>query len=214
MIETTSSHRLWEKIEPIYGAIAAHPFNVELSQGTLSQERFEFYIIQDVTYLETLAEVLALLSQRAPSSKMRKQLKTFSKDAQAAADDLEKMFKKKNTEIAPSPACREYRDYLIAQATTAPFEESIASILPCFWIYRELGAQMAAMAKKGNPYSHWITLNSSQEYSEMTDKLIGLVDEISEKCSEVIFGLMESACECASIFEWRFWDDAYHMTKS
>ena len=48
---------LWQKINPFFHNIVSHPFIVELADGTLKCERFEFYIEQDVIYLKGLAKV-------------------------------------------------------------------------------------------------------------------------------------------------------------
>ena len=43
--------RLWESISDIYGAILAHPFITGLTDGTLPEQSFAFYVIQDALYL-------------------------------------------------------------------------------------------------------------------------------------------------------------------
>jgi thiaminase/transcriptional activator TenA len=56
---------LWSNITPIYDAILAHPFNQELMHGTLSRERFEFYIKQDALYLMDFAKALSVLAAKS-----------------------------------------------------------------------------------------------------------------------------------------------------
>ena len=46
---------LWRSIENIYAQILAHPFLRGLTDGTLSEERFRFYILQDAFYLREYA---------------------------------------------------------------------------------------------------------------------------------------------------------------
>lgn len=208
------SDRLWQSINPYYLIIAAHPFNVELEDGTLSRDRFDFYIRQDVSYLRVLAHVFALISNRAIKPHMGSLFLTFSKDAEKASDDLAALFldsSRKHTDVHLSPACKEYSDFLQTTVTSASLEESVAAVLPCFWIYRELSKAIAKIAKGDNPYLAWINLNASQDYSLMTDKVIALVDEIASQSTAKTFGLMEAVCQRSSHFEWRFWEDAYQM---
>ena len=47
---------LWAEIQPTYEAILDLPFNRELAAGTLSRERFIFYMVQDAHYLGARAK--------------------------------------------------------------------------------------------------------------------------------------------------------------
>ena len=57
---------LWRSIENIYAQILAHPFLRGLTDGTLSEERFRFYILQDAFYLREYARALSLAGVRSP----------------------------------------------------------------------------------------------------------------------------------------------------
>ena len=59
------SKKAWSAIESIYQAILEHPFNQELTAGTLAKERFYFYIKQDALYLVGFARALALAASKA-----------------------------------------------------------------------------------------------------------------------------------------------------
>ena len=52
------SREAWERIAPLYGAILELPFNRELAAGTLSRERFTFYMLQDAHYLTWFGRAL------------------------------------------------------------------------------------------------------------------------------------------------------------
>ena len=52
---------LWNSIEDIYDRILKHPFIQELIDGSLDEEAFRFYVIQDALYLRDYARGLALL---------------------------------------------------------------------------------------------------------------------------------------------------------
>ena len=51
--------------KPIWDAQLKHPFVVALGKGTLPKKNFKYYILQDARYLEELARIFALGSQRA-----------------------------------------------------------------------------------------------------------------------------------------------------
>ena len=57
---------LWRSIEGIYAEILAHPFLRGLTDGTLTEERFRFYVLQDAYYLREYARALSLTGVRSP----------------------------------------------------------------------------------------------------------------------------------------------------
>ena len=59
------SDAAWAGIGSVYDAILAHPFVTELAEGTLAEERFRFYMIQDALYLVEFSRALALTAARA-----------------------------------------------------------------------------------------------------------------------------------------------------
>src|SRR6266513_3372319 len=60
------SDEAWQQNAALREAIHRLPFNTELAAGTLSRERFRFYIVQDAIYLGQYARVLALAAAKAP----------------------------------------------------------------------------------------------------------------------------------------------------
>lgn len=205
--------RLWKKINPIYWGITSHPFNVELSNGTLSQERFNFYLRQDLSYLKDLSLVLADISKKAATPEWRDRLMSFSLDAIALEKDIHSIYLKgeTNQELEKTPACKNYISYLTKIAESASLEESLVAILPCFLIYRELFNKMAATAEDCNPYLNWIKTYCNPQYSDATDLVISEINKMACKCSAKVLKLMEDVFEKCALFEWQFWNDAYHM---
>jgi len=57
---------LWEENLDIYREILDHSFLTGLSEGTLSQEAFSFYMIQDAHYLREFARALSITASKAP----------------------------------------------------------------------------------------------------------------------------------------------------
>ena len=63
-METKWSISAWKAAEPVYEAILKLPFITELKEGTLSVERFNFYIGQDSLYINVYSRVLAHIASR------------------------------------------------------------------------------------------------------------------------------------------------------
>lgn len=209
------SESLWRIISPIYQQIIRHPFNAELAEGTLDEKRFIFYMEQDSYYLINFSRALALIAGRARSSKIIHRFLNFALGAFVAERELHASFLPSSSDddsVEPSPSCMAYTQFLIAPAVTAPLEEAIAAVLPCFWIYREVGRHVAEHCTQTNPYMRWIETYSSQEFSDGTDQAISLLDELASHCSIETLEHVKRAFEYSSLFEWYFWDDAYRMT--
>lgn len=209
------SDSIWEKTAPIYNQIIRHPFNAELAQGTLDRERFVFYVEQDAYYLKAFSRSLAFIAARAGTSPLIHQFLNYALGVLIGERELHAKFSSSGNwdNLEPTPACLAYTQFLIATAATAPLEEAIAAVLPCFWIYREVGLNIAANTIKNNPYHDWIETYSSVEFSEGTDRAIATMDEIASQSTAKTVSAMEKAFEYSSLFEWHFWDDAYHMIK-
>src|SRR5918912_2715823 len=60
------TNKLWHSITSIYDEILAHPFLQGLTDGTLTEERFRFYVLQDALYLREYARALSLAGVRSP----------------------------------------------------------------------------------------------------------------------------------------------------
>ncbi len=208
------SESLWQATLPIYQQIIEHPFNNELANGTLDLKRFVFYMQQDSYYLINFSRALAFIAGRAVSSKTTHQFLNFSLGALIAERELHANFLPPNYDcdkVEPSFSCMAYNQYLIATAVTASLEEAIAAVLPCFWIYREVGRHIAPHCIHDNPYMRWIETYSSQEFSDGTDQAIALLDELASQSSGEALERMRKAFEYSSLFEWHFWNDAYKM---
>lgn len=206
------SDSLWQANEQIYQSIIKHPFNIELMEGTLDENRFHFYLEQDAHYLIQFSRALAFIAARATSTNIIEQFLNCSLGVLVAERQLHDSFLRSNCDhISPSPACMAYCHYLIAIAASGSLEEAIAAVLPCFWIYREVGCQIFKHAVPSNPYRRWIENYSSPEFSEVTDRAICLLDEFAEGSSAKTLEKMKGAFENSTLFEWHFWNDAYNM---
>ena len=137
----------WATIEPIYQSIIEHPFNLELAKGTLEKEKFQFYIKQDSLYLVDFARALAVAASRAASPDELVLLVDFSKGAIIAERELHEFyfdFYGLKLDVEKAPGCFTYTHFLISTATNSSYEESLAALLPCFWILSSESAIFSA----------------------------------------------------------------------
>ena len=205
---------LWENIEEIYQAILALPFNQELMAGTLAQEKFEFYIVQDSLYLADFGRALGVLGSRSATANRMLDFWQFAQNAIVVERALHEGYIQQfniKAEAKRSPACSFYTNFLLATTTHRSYEEGVAGVLPCFWIYREVGNHIYAQATPNNPYQTWIDTYAGEEFSVAVDKAIAITDEVAERASPTARTRMTEAFVTSSRLEWMFWDSAYRM---
>ncbi|MPT48408.1 MAG: thiaminase II [Sphingobium sp.] len=208
---------IWEDVSPLRSAIIAHPFLSELADGTLAPESFRHYILQDSLYLAEYGRMLAIAAARAPDAAARLE---FSDGAKVAVQVEEVLHQSYFTQFGvdadmvrsarPSLACLGYTGYLATLAATRSYEELIAGILPCFWVYWEVGCIIKPRAVTPNRYSAWIDTYADPSFGEATQRVCALVDRAAERASADIRAKMAEAFRMTTRFEYMFWDSAYH----
>ena len=208
------SAKVFNDVQLLLQRICNHPFNAALCNGSLSKDKFIYYIQQDSLYLVDFARALALLAGRFTSPEKIALLLELSQGALLAERGLhEYYFHEFN--IAPSQekgfACLAYTSYLVERAATANLAEAMAALLPCFWIYAEVGKYIISKAIMPNPYAKWIETYSGDDFKQAVDKAIELTDELAALSGETERSSMYKAFMTASHLEYCFWDDAENI---
>lgn len=208
------STRVFEEIRPLLTRIFEHPFNAELAQGTLSRERFCGYMQQDSLYLVHFSRALAIAAGRSNEPARNEILIASSQNALRVERALHEHYFMEygipdRAEI--NPACLGYTSFILATAALGSLGEAVAALLPCFWIYREVGNRIKATAASPNPYEKWIATYSDAEFSVRVDRFIELVDALAAEAGEAERLRMKDRFMTASYFEYYFWDNAYRM---
>jgi len=204
----------------IIEAIKQLPFIIELIQGNLANDTFNFYLQQDVFYLSDYARALALIGARVENRHHCHQFLQFALEGIAAENNLHANYIARiqpKINVIPykiSPTCFTYSHYLVRLAALSPVEEAIAALLPCFTIYYEIGCFIAKNSKnKNNFYQEWIDMYTSKDFAESTQRMINIINQITATTSTLLQEKMLTAFVTASKLEWQFWHSAYHKEK-
>ena len=138
-------------------------------------------------------------------------------DADRAALDVDNAMAVENAtcdtrrEMKVSPTCLLYTSYLYSQFN-APVEVMAAAVLPCFWIYMEVGKFIFNNGNKdNNPFQAWIDTYVGEEFEKSVEKAVRICDELAEKCTEDQKNAMTDAFVTCSKMEWMFWESAYRL---
>jgi thiaminase (transcriptional activator TenA) len=213
---TGFSDRIWQRTTPLRDAIHALPFNRELAAGTLARETFQFYIVQDALYLDQYARALAIAGARGPDSATLRAFGHYAIEAIAVEQALHERYLRefgvdpeKIAEAEPSPDCLGYTSFLMATAYHEPWEVLVAALLPCFWLYWDVGSSIAKTAAPDNPYRAWIDTYADDGFGEAVRAVIAATDQAAAAGSDTGRDRMARAFIRSCQYEWLFWDGAW-----
>lgn len=213
----TFSEKAWERITPLYDKIINMPFNQELMEGTLEIEKFKFYMAQDAYYLGEFGKALSTLSGRLSDLNHVLAFSEFASGAIVVERALhESYFVEFGLPdlVKPSPTCLLYTNYLLNQASYSNVEVGVAAVLPCFWIYKQVGDHIYANHHhEGHRYQKWIETYAGEDFAQSVKLAIDITNALAERASPEAQEKMLEAFEMASKLEWMFWDSAYRMEK-
>lgn len=204
----------WDGIAAIRADTEALGFIRTLADGTLDRAHFLEYVVQDSIYLCAYARVLARLSEIAPSPEEQG---FWARSAHAAimgelelhrarlgdADD------RAGATPLPSATTNGYVNHLLA-ASTRGYAEAVAAVLPCFWMYADLGARLVngdidARARSAqHPYAEWIATYDNAEFAADTETAIGYVSAAAAAATPEIRERMWRAFAASAGWEREF----------
>lgn len=205
---------LFTAVQPLLQSIHAHPFNTELGAGVLAREKFIYYLQQDSLYLIDFARAFGLLAGRSTEEKDISLLLHFAQGALEGERSLHTTYFQEygipaGIVVEKGPACLAYTSYLLERAANANLSEAMAALLPCFWIYREVGNRILDTAAAPNPYSLWMETYAAEEFAQVVEEAVLFTDRLAAQAGDEERVRMHKAFMQASRLEYCFWDDAY-----
>lgn len=207
------STSMWDACEPQRTAIFGLDFIRELAQGTLLPSRFAYYLEQDSLYLRTYSRVLAQASALAPTQEAQK---FWAAGAQNCLDVELALHQdwlgcSSESELPKQgPVTKHYVDHLQGVAFSGSYGEIVAAVLPCYWLYAEVGRVLhadylkLATADVVHPYGAWLQSYADPEFAEATAKAIALLDDAAREGSARERRMMRQAFAHSAQYEVDF----------
>jgi len=202
---------MWQAARPTYDKTIAHPFLKQLADGTLSEARFERYLLEDVAYLRAYGEVLTALAAKAP----KPEWKAFLIEGAAGCDKEvahihQTYLGGKVRGKQPSEANAAYIKFLRENVARGSFAEGMAAVLPCYWIYWEVGKTLKARGSKNKSYQRWIDYYSDPAYGKTVDQALSIMNQAGAGADQSkLVRLFQTGAE----HEYQFWHSAYHLMR-
>ena len=207
------SRELWTSIADIYDRVLVHPFLTGLTDGTLPEESFRFYIVQDTLYLREYARVHSIAAGKAAAPEHMLHFNKIASDLVHAEQTFHTDFFREwglsdedvwSTPLAPTNVA--YTTYMLAAAYAGTFAEAVGAVLPCAWIYLEVGKVLSRTGSPNPLYQRWIDMYGGEEYEQLVRAVIDIADELGPSLGERERELIKERFVIASRYEWMFWD--------
>jgi len=212
------SDEAWEATKGLRAQIDALPFIAELCAGTLSRPRFQTYITQDALYLGQFGRALAIAGAKAPDTAGLEAFLKWALGAVVVETELHRSYlgafgvaPEAAAKAEPTPDCLAYTSFLLATAYHEPWEVTVAALLPCFWIYWDVGGTISRQAAPDNPYQAWIDTYSGDEFGDAVKAMIATTDTAAGAATSAQRQRMQAAFIRACQYEYLFWDGAYQQ---
>ncbi len=214
------SESLKQAGDSILKAQFEHPFVKGLGDGTLHLDKFRFYMIQDSLYIVDYARAMAWVAPLMPDVKNILAML----DAAKGSFQIEAMLKEQyfeqfgitmedalKTEMAPT--CKAYIDHLFRFTRTGTLAEGMAAILPCGWIYIEIGHEFTVgkTVPDDHPYKSWLMAYAVPEFRDMVNWWFQILDDAVAEYPETELNRIKEIFLKSCRYEWMFWDMGWNM---
>jgi thiaminase (transcriptional activator TenA) len=207
------SDELWASIGDIYGRVLVHPFITGLTDGTLPEESFRYYIVQDTLYLREYARAHSIAAGKATSPHHMLHFNTIASDLVHAEQTIHADFFRDwglsdedvwSTPLAPTNLA--YTTYMLSVAYGGTFAEAVGALLPCAWIYLEVGKELSRAGSPHPLYGQWIEMYGGEEYERLVRIVIDIADEVGPGLADGERRRVREHFVTAARYEWMFWD--------
>jgi thiaminase (transcriptional activator TenA) len=215
-VRTSLTTELWHGITGVYQAILEHPFVTGLTDGTLPADAFAYYVIQDALYLRDYAKSLAVVAAKAPDNAGTEMFARHAAEIitvertlhdslmadlgldPAAADAAE-----------PAPTTLAYTSYLLATTLAGSYAEGVGVVLPCYWIYYEVGKELLRRGSASAQYQKWIDTYADDQYGDVVRSVLDVADGLGPALGPAERTRVHRHFRTTSQYEWMFWDAGY-----
>ena len=205
---------LWAAGGETWHQILDLPFVRALGDGTLDEDLFAFYLDQDALYLRDYSRALATLSARADTAEAQVHWAAGAHEAIAAESQLHEGWLANRARLGgPSPITMGYTNFLRATAAGDDYVVGAAAILPCYWLYEEVGAVLSSQNHADHPYAEWLSMYGGEEFAADVARSLAEVERAFETASPAQRVRAARAYLSACVYEREFFDQAHRALR-
>ncbi|MDO5728491.1 MAG: bifunctional hydroxymethylpyrimidine kinase/phosphomethylpyrimidine kinase [Actinomycetaceae bacterium] len=210
---------LWNLGAPVLDEIWRLPFITALRDGTLDEWDFTAYQRQDAMYLDIYSSALAQLAVRAEDVTEKVHWAsdaalTIEVEQSLHRDWLSQHSGEHLTDavtMPKSPITAGYTDFLLARTATDNYVVGAAAVLPCYWLYAEIGFKLIEFNHPNHPFKAWLSMYGDDEFTKSTRRAISIVERQMDEAGPADRKRAARAFMGAAIWEREFFDQTSRM---
>lgn len=217
----TTTQRLLAATEDIWAEYHTHPFVRGIADGTLDEEKFRYYMVQDYLYLIDYAKVFAIGVAKARDPETMRLFAGYVHQILDGEMDIHKGYMQRlgipleEAERAPVALDNlSYTSYMLRVAYDEGPAEIAAAILSCALSYEYIAKEIVAKdpAAADHPfYGEWVRGYADPGYAASNQVLVDLTERLTRDYSEAQLEHLTEIFIACSRYEGAFWDMAWEM---
>lgn len=193
-----------------------HPFHKGLETGSLEFKKFDYFLRQDALYLQGYGKSLNQIAKRIEKINDKELFvslsdyicKTESNMHQKALSPHGFFSKSLKDSVAPGSAVSAYLGFIQQNVACQTVEVSVASMLPCFVMYAEMGLHMKrAGFNTGNIYVKWLQTYAGEQFVGHANTLSAFASQMAYSADLKLLIKMQQAFERSIEHEIDLWDE-------
>jgi len=214
------SERLRESVLPLWQRQLAHPFVVALGNGSLPRANFEFYIRQDALFLDVLTKTFAYAVSKTNDHDEMEQFGKYILNTLLVEADLHRRYgerfgltPKDMAATLMAPTNYAYTRHLLSVAATGTLSELLTAVLPCAWIYAEVGCHLVGNTPPAaeHPYADWLATYASPDFDAVEIWIRERLDAHAVSLSSQELARLFEIFRISTYYEWLFWEMAWRL---
>jgi thiaminase (transcriptional activator TenA) len=213
------TEELRREVDTIWEASFNHPFVRGIADGSLPLECFRYYVLQDAYYLSHFSRIQAIGASKAPDLHTTARFAAHSQGTYEAELQLHENFsnrlgisEEEKQAFRPAPTAYAYTSHMY-RAAYGHLGDVLAAILPCYWLYYEIGERLKGSTPDEPIYQEWIAAYGGDWFKELVQEQIHRLDEIATQVTEADRIRMKEHFWLSSQYELSFWEMAYTLEK-
>ena len=198
----------WEHVGGIRAEIDDLAFVRGLGDGSLERDVFLGYLAQDALYLRDYARVLAEAARLAPTGDEQAFWAGAAQGAIAGELQLHESWlgPANRHDTRADAVTTAYLDHLLAAGARGDYRVLIAALLPCFWIYQDVGDRLHPLSHAEHPYRSWLDTYADPAFAASTRHAIDIVTRAAATADEKVRTAMRDAFRRSAVHEREFFD--------
>lgn len=204
----------WAEIASVRAQIDDGDFVRALGDGSLERADFVWYLAQDALYLRDYARALAEAARLAPTAAEQAFWASSAEGCIVTELQLHESWSVAGELFSASPSAitTGYLNHLLATAARGDYAVLAAALLPCFWVYHDVGSRLHPLAHPEHPYADWLTTYADDAFTDATEQAIAIVTALAADATPPVRDAMLTAFVASTEHEREFFAAAHGIS--